>query len=108
MSEELENIIDTPLPEMLESKFLEYAEETIVDRALPKIQDGLKPAQRYTLWAMKDMGLSHTAMHRKCAKVVGHVIGTYHPHGDISAYDALVGLAQPWTKRYPLVDFHGK
>lgn len=81
MSEELENIIDTPLSEMLESKFLEYAEETIVDRALPKIQDGLKPAQRYTLWAMKDMGLTHTAMHRKCAKVVGHVIGTYHPHG---------------------------
>ena len=108
MSEELKNIIDTPLPEMLESKFLEYAEETIVDRALPKIQDGLKPAQRYTLWAMKDMGLSHAAMHRKCAKVVGHVIGTYHPHGDISAYDALVGLAQPWTKRYPLIDFHGK
>ena len=93
---------------MMESKFLEYAEETIVSRALPKIQDGLKPSQRYTLWAMKEMGLTHTAMHRKCAKVVGVVIGTYHPHGDISAYEALVGLAQPWTKRYPLIDFHGK
>lgn len=81
MSEEQTKIIDTPLSEMMESKFLEYAEETIVSRALPKIQDGLKPSQRYTLWAMKEMGLTHTAMHRKCAKVVGVVIGTYHPHG---------------------------
>lgn len=92
---------------MMKSKFLEYAEETIVSRALAKIQDGLKPVQRYTLYAMGEMGLKSNSMHRKCAKVVGHVIGTYNPHGDVSAYDALVGLVQPWTKRYPLVDLHG-
>lgn len=66
---------------MMKSKFLEYAEETIVSRALAKIQDGLKPVQRYTLYAMGEMGLKSNSMHRKCAKVVGHVIGTYNPHG---------------------------
>ena len=103
-----ENIIDVPLTGMVKGKFLEYSKETIVARALAKVQDGLKPVQRYTLYAMNEMGLKSNAMHRKCAKVVGHVIGTYNPHGDMSAYDALVSLAQPGAKRSPLIDFHGK
>lgn len=82
MAEEIqERIIDTPLPGMMKKKFLEYSEETIVSRALAKVQDGMKPVQRYTLWAMDEMGLGPTSMHRKCAKVVGQVIGTYNPHG---------------------------
>lgn len=101
------NIIETELAPLMKKKFLEYAEETIVSRAIPKVQDGLKPVQRYILYAMGEMGLKSNVLHRKCAKVAGVVIGEYNPHGDTSAYDALVGLAQPWTKRYPLVDLHG-
>lgn len=104
---ETDKIIEADLASLVKKKFLEYAEETIVSRALAKIQDGLKPVQRYTLYAMHRMGLKNSGMTRKCAKVVGNVIGEYSPHGDVSAYDALVSLSQPWVKRYPLVTFQG-
>lgn len=100
-------IIEQELAPFVKQKFLEYAEETIVARALAKVQDGLKPAQRYTLHAMGRMGLKNSGMTRKCAKVVGQVISEFSPHGDQSAYEALVGLAEPWSKRYPLITFQG-
>lgn len=101
-------IIEQELAPFVKQKFLEYAEETIVARALAKVQDGLKPAQRYTLFTMGRMGLKNSGMTRKCAKVVGQVIAELSPHGDQSAYEALVGLAEPWSKRYPLITFQGK
>lgn len=107
MEEVKENIQDVPLTGIMKELFLNYAEETITSRALIKIQDGLKPVQRYILYAMYRMGLKHNALTRKCAKVSGTVISEYNPHGDTSAYDALVNLSQPWAKRYPLVAFSG-
>lgn len=100
--------VETPAEELIRDLFLTYAEETIVSRALAKVQDGLKPVQRAILYDMYEMGLKNSSMPKKCARIVGDVIGKFSPHGDQSAYDALVGLAQPWTKRYPLVAFTGK
>ena len=108
MSETNSRIVDVRAEELIQSLYLTYAEEVILSRALAKVQDGLKPSQRYTLYAMHEMGLKHSSVPRKCARVVGNVIGLYSPHGDQSAYDALVGLAEPWTKRYPLITFQGE
>lgn len=99
--------VKTPAAELIKDLFLTYAEETIVSRALAKIQDGLKPVQRAILYDMYEMGLKSNSMPKKCARIVGDVIGRFSPHGDQSAYDALVGLSQPWVKRYPLVAFTG-
>ena len=79
----------------------------IIGRALPDVRDGLKPAHRRVLYAMRQMGLSSTRPYRKCAKIVGEVIGNYHPHGDAPAYDTLVRLAQDFNMRYLLVDGQG-
>ena len=102
-----ENIVDIDLPSTVKKLFLAYAEETISSRALVKAQDGLKPVQRYILYSMYESGLKANAKPTKCAKVVGNVIGSYNPHGDQSAYDALTFLSQSWKMRYPLVDFVG-
>ncbi len=86
---------------------MDYAMSVIIGRALPDVRDGLKPAHRRVLFAMRQMGLASNRPYRKCAKIVGEVIGNYHPHGDQSAYDTLVRLAQDFNMRYPLVDGQG-
>ncbi|UED85305.1 DNA gyrase subunit A [Streptomyces profundus] len=91
----------------MQRSYLDYAMSVIVSRALPDVRDGLKPVHRRVLYAMYDGGYRPERGYYKCARVVGDVMGTYHPHGDTSIYDALVRLAQPWTMRMPLVDSNG-
>ena len=102
-----DRIIDEPLSEALSRRYLAYALSVITDRALPDVRDGLKPVQRRVLYAMREMRLNPEATARKCAKVVGEVMGGYHPHGDQSIYDTLVRMAQDFAQRYPLVDGQG-
>lgn len=102
-----EKIIDMPLSTLTEEIFLDYAREVIGDRALPDVRDGLKPVQRRILWSMHESGYAPSERHRKCARIVGDVMGKYHPHGDSSVYGALVKLQQPFVRRCPLVDGHG-
>jgi DNA gyrase subunit A len=101
------NIEPRGLEEEMRSAYLDYAMSVIVGRALPSVEDGLKPVHRRVLYVMHESGLRATAKHSKCAKIVGEVMGNYHPHGDSAIYDALVRLAQPFSMRYPLVDGHG-
>ncbi|GGE81702.1 DNA topoisomerase IV subunit A [Sphingomonas prati] len=100
-------IIDTPFDEALEQRYLVYAMSTITARSLPDVRDGLKPVHRRLLWGMRLLRLDPTAAYQKCARVVGEVMGKYHPHGDQSIYDAMVRLAQTFSLRYPLVDGQG-
>ncbi|HEY1836302.1 MAG TPA: DNA topoisomerase IV subunit A [Rhizomicrobium sp.] len=102
-----EDIRPEPLAEALSQRYLAYALSTITQRALPDARDGLKPVHRRVLWAMRLLGLNPAAGFKKCARVVGDVIGKYHPHGDLSIYDALVRLAQDFSLRYPLIDGQG-
>jgi DNA gyrase subunit A len=96
-----------PLHELAQTRYLNYALSVITSRALPDVRDGLKPVQRRILYTMWDQRLNAESKHRKCAKVVGEVLGNYHPHGDASVYDALVRMAQPFSLRAPLVDGSG-
>jgi DNA gyrase subunit A len=91
----------------MRGSYLDYAMSVIVSRALPDVRDGLKPVHRRILYAMNDMGLRPTGPHRKSARIVGEVLGKYHPHGDASVYDAMVRMAQDFSMRYPLVDGQG-
>ncbi|MDY0294878.1 MAG: DNA gyrase subunit A [Acholeplasmataceae bacterium] len=91
----------------MKTSFLNYAMSVIVSRALPDIRDGLKPVQRRILYAMNDLGMSADKQHKKSARIVGEVIGKYHPHGDSSVYEAMVRMAQPFNYRMPLIDGHG-
>jgi len=91
----------------MKRSYMDYAMSVIIGRALPDVRDGLKPANRRVLYAMRQMGLASNRPHRKCAKIVGEVIGNYHPHGDAPAYDTLVRLAQDFNMRYVLVDGQG-
>ena len=100
-------IVDEPMSEALSQRYLAYALSTITNRALPDVRDGFKPVHRRILYAMHQMRLNPQAAARKCAKVVGEVMGGYHPHGDASIYEALVRLAQDFAQRYPLVDGQG-
>ena len=100
-------IIFSSLDEVLKNSMIPYAENVILDRALPRVEDGLKPVQRRILYAMYEMGLTPDKPHKKCAKIVGEVLGKYHPHGDSSVYGALVHLAQDFNMRMPLVDGQG-
>lgn len=90
-----------------EKSYLEYAMSVVKSRALPQVEDGQKPVQRRVLYAMHELGLAHNAKPVKSARIVGEVLGKYHPHGDQSAYDALVRIAQDFSLRYPLIDGHG-
>ncbi|WP_375432809.1 DNA topoisomerase (ATP-hydrolyzing) subunit A [uncultured Friedmanniella sp.] len=103
----VERILDVDVSSEMQTSFLEYAYSVIYSRALPDARDGLKPVQRRILYAMNEMGVRPDRAHVKCARVVGQVMGLYHPHGDTAIYDALVRTAQPWTMRLPLVDGHG-
>ena len=97
----------TPLEEVLPSSMLPYAEYVILDRALPRVEDGLKPVQRRILYTMYDMGLTPDKPHKKSARIVGECMGKYHPHGDFSVYDAMVRMAQDFNMRMTLVNGHG-
>jgi DNA gyrase subunit A len=101
------NIEPRGLEEEMRSAYLDYAMSVIVGRALPDVRDGLKPVHRRVLHVMNEMGLRPDRQHKKCAQIVGEVMGKYHPHGDTAIYDTLVRLAQPFSMRYPLVDGHG-
>jgi topoisomerase-4 subunit A len=100
-------VVDEPMSDALSRRYLAYALSTIMHRALPDVRDGMKPVHRRILYAMGDMRLTPEAAARKCAKVVGEVMGTYHPHGDQAIYDALVRMAQDFAQRYQLVDGQG-
>ncbi len=100
-------IVDAPFDSALSQRYLVYALSTITARSLPDVRDGLKPVHRRLLWGMRLLRLDPAAGYKKCARVVGDVMGKYHPHGDASIYDAMVRLAQPFSLRYPLVDGQG-
>src|SRR3989337_2348726 len=91
----------------MQRSYLDYAMSVIVARALPDVRDGLKPVHRRIIYAMQRMGITHAAHYSKSAKVVGEVLGKYHPHGDAPVYEALVRMAQDFSMRYPLIDGQG-
>ena len=101
------NILPVAFSEALGERYLAYALSTITSRSLPDVRDGLKPVQRRLLFAMRELKLDPAAGYKKCARVVGDVIGKYHPHGDVAVYDAMVRLAQSFAVRWPLVEGHG-
>src|SRR5437016_4764088 len=100
------NIQPINIEEEMRRSYLDYSMSVIIGRALPDIRDGLKPVHRRILYAMSDMGLNYNRPTRKCAKIVGEVLGNYHPHGDTAVYDALVRMAQSFSLRYPLILGH--
>jgi DNA gyrase subunit A len=105
--ESRQSIIPINIEDEMRRSYLDYAMSVIIGRALPDIRDGLKPVHRRILYAMSEMGLSFNRAYRKCAGIVGEVLGNYHPHGDIPVYDALVRMAQDFSLRYPLIDGQG-
>jgi DNA gyrase subunit A len=107
MDQNLSSRIPVNIEDEMKRSYMDYAMSVIIGRALPDVRDGLKPANRRVLFAMRQMGLASNRAYRKCAKIVGEVIGNYHPHGDAPAYDTLVRLAQDFNMRYPLVDGQG-
>lgn len=107
LSDPFDAIVDHPFDSALSERYLVYALSTITARSLPDVRDGLKPVHRRLLWAMRLLKLDPASGYKKCARVVGDVIGKYHPHGDQSVYDAMVRLAQSFALRYPLVDGQG-
>jgi DNA gyrase subunit A len=107
VTDDLGQVHATRLEDEMRVSYLDYAMSVIVARALPDVRDGLKPVHRRILYTMGEMGLSSTSSYRKCAAIVGEVMGKYHPHGDVALYDALVRLAQDFSMRYPLVDGQG-
>ncbi len=107
MTDDLGDIRAIRIEDEMRVSYLDYAMSVIVARALPDVRDGLKPVHRRILYTMGEMGLSATSSYRKCAAIVGEVMGKYHPHGDVALYDALVRLAQDFSMRYPLVDGQG-
>ena len=105
--EEFDKVQPVNLSDEMQNSFLSYAMSVIVARALPDVRDGLKPVHRRILYAMNDLGLYSDRAHKKSARIVGDVIGKYHPHGDTAVYEAMVRMAQDFSYRYPLVDGHG-
>src|SRR5437870_12868471 len=101
------NIEPRALEDEMRTAYLDYAMSVIVGRALPDVRDGLKPVHRRVLYGMNELGLQPNRSYSKCAKIVGEVMGNYHPHGDQAIYDTLVRLAQDFNMRYPLVDGQG-
>ena len=107
MSDVKSRTISTPIEEEVRTSYLTYAMSVIVSRALPDVRDGLKPVHRRILFGMNEMGLHADKPHKKCARIIGDVLGKYHPHGDLAIYDSLVRLAQDFNMRYPVVDGQG-
>ncbi|MBU1016802.1 MAG: DNA gyrase subunit A [Patescibacteria group bacterium] len=106
-NENSSRITPTSIADEMQRAYLDYAMSVIVSRALPDVRDGLKPVQRRIIYAMHEQGMSATSRYQKCAAVIGEVLKKYHPHGDISVYDALARMAQDFTLRYPLIDGQG-
>ncbi|MCC5936677.1 MAG: DNA gyrase subunit A [Lunatimonas sp.] len=104
---ENENIIPINIEEEMRGAYIDYSMSVIVSRALPDVRDGLKPVHRRILFGMQELGVSHNKPYKKSARIVGEVLGKYHPHGDSAVYETLVRMAQPWSLRYPLVDPQG-
>ncbi|MDZ7542505.1 DNA gyrase subunit A, partial [Clostridium perfringens] len=100
-------VISIDINKEMKRCYIDYAMSVIVGRALPDVRDGLKPVHRRILFSMHELGLAPEKGYRKCARIVGEVLGKYHPHGDTSVYDALVRMAQDFSMRYMLVDGHG-
>src|SRR5690349_1714454 len=101
------NLVPVNIEDEMRRSYVDYAMSVIIGRALPDVRDGLKPVHRRILYGMRDMGLASNRPYRKCAKIVGEVMGNYHPHGDSPIYDALVRMAQDFSYRYPMVDGQG-
>jgi DNA gyrase subunit A len=104
---ENQRIIQVDIEDQMKSAYIDYSMSVIVSRALPDVRDGLKPVHRRILYGMDDLGLAFNKPYKKSARVVGEVLGKYHPHGDSSVYDAMIRLGQPWSMRYPLVQIQG-
>ncbi|MEM1216010.1 MAG: DNA gyrase subunit A [Bacteroidota bacterium] len=102
-----QRIIPVNIEEQMKSAYIDYSMSVIVSRALPDVRDGLKPVHRRVLYGMSELGLTYNKAHKKSARIVGEVLGKYHPHGDTSVYDTMVRMAQDWSLRYPLVDGQG-
>lgn len=102
-----EKIIQVDIEDQMKSAYIDYSMSVIVSRALPDVRDGLKPVHRRVLYGMMELGVYANKAHKKSARIVGEVLGKYHPHGDTSVYDSMVRMAQPWSLRYPLVDGQG-
>jgi len=100
-------VIPVLIEDEMRTAYIDYSMSVIVSRAIPDVRDGLKPVQRRILYAMNELGLQYNRPYKKCARIVGEVLGKYHPHGDSSVYEALVRMAQDWVMRYPLVDGQG-
>ncbi len=100
-------IIHINIEEQMKTAYIDYSMSVIVGRALPDVRDGLKPVHRRVLFAMHELGNTHNKPYKKCARIVGEVLGKYHPHGDTAVYDAMVRMAQPWSMRYMMVDGQG-
>ncbi len=107
MSENKSNIVDISIEDSVQNSYLDYAMSVIVGRALPDVRDGLKPVHRRVLFSMSEMGVHYNKSYKKSARIVGDVIGKYHPHGDSAVYDTLVRMAQDFSLRYPLIDGQG-
>jgi DNA gyrase subunit A len=104
---ERERIVQVNIEEEMKSAYIDYSMSVIVSRALPDVRDGMKPVHRRVLYGMSDLGVQSNKSYKKSARIVGEVLGKYHPHGDTSVYDAMVRMAQEWSMRYPLVDGQG-
>ena len=105
--QEQDRIIKINIEEEMKSSYIDYSMSVIVQRALPDVRDGLKPVHRRILYGMMELGNTSDKAYKKSARIVGEVLGKYHPHGDSSVYGALVRMAQDWAMRYPLVDGQG-
>ncbi|MDP3920091.1 MAG: DNA gyrase subunit A [Candidatus Omnitrophota bacterium] len=102
-----EKIVPVPIEDEMRDSYIDYAMSVIVGRALPDVRDGLKPVHRRILFAMNDLGLAHNKAYKKSARIVGEVLGKYHPHGDVAVYESLVRMVQDFSLRYPLIDGQG-
>ena len=102
-----EKLIPINIEDEMKSAYIDYSMSVIVSRALPDVRDGLKPVHRRVLYGMHDLGVRSSSSHKKSARIVGEVLGKYHPHGDTSVYDSMVRMAQEWSLRYMLIDGQG-
>src|SRR6187399_482910 len=105
--DEQHRLIQVNIEEQMKTAYIDYSMSVIVGRALPDVRDGLKPVHRRVLYAMHELGINYNKPYKKSARIVGEVLGKYHPHGDTAVYDAMVRMAQPWSMRYMLVDGQG-
>ncbi|MDH5609410.1 MAG: DNA gyrase subunit A, partial [Cyclobacteriaceae bacterium] len=102
-----QHIIPINIEDEMKGAYIDYSMSVIISRALPDVRDGLKPVHRRILYGMDELGVNYNRPYKKCARIVGDVLGKYHPHGDTAVYDTMVRMAQEWSLRYPLVDGQG-